>query len=198
MRIKPVLIYAKPEYPDKYEIELNRALLYHHPKRWVKEPLVGLTLATLIAASLTGCSAFGRTAGTPSPSGLYNISDDDALSIIANELETVGYRFVKGGDKDDFEFDAQVIADDHRINIEYVSCEDFAEKKYPDLAVYSSDSCYTKEVADELKGIYEDAAIFYTGAYSENGQQDLQYAEAELRAQVLDFIEWLQSIGMEG
>jgi hypothetical protein len=196
MKIKPVINSTKPKYPDKYEIELNKTLLYYRPQRWLKEPLIGLALTALMTVGLSGCRIgdgfgddYGALAGNVvvDPS-IYYISDKDALNIIADELQKARYQFVMGGDKADFEFDAQIIDGDNKINLEYVSIEDLENNKY-DLAPYFS----LENTAKELNDTYKDAAIFYDPEWPEHLD-----AEQALRAQVLDFIEWLRSIDTEG
>jgi hypothetical protein len=189
MKIKPVINLAKPKYPDKYEIELDKTLLYYRPQRWLKEPLIGLTLTALMSVGLAGCDDdYGVVAGgLEAPPLIKYISDNDALDIIADELQKAGYQFVMGGDKADFEFDAQIIDGDNKINLEYVSIEDLENNKY-DLAPYFS----LENTAKELNDTCKDAAIFYDPEWPEHLD-----AEQALRAQVLDFIEWLRSIATE-
>ena len=99
MKIKPVAKALKPKYPDKYEIDLNKALLYYRPKLWLKKPLIGLTLSALISAGLTGCGPkpdndlgglggvrppndFGALGGAPIPNDMYSVSDKDKADIL--------------------------------------------------------------------------------------------------------------------
>jgi len=195
MKIKPVIHSAKPKYPDKYEIELNKTLLYYQPKRWLKEPLIGLTLSALLATGLTGCrdfrigNGFGATAGAPPPPEIYHISEMDALSIIADELKDTGYTLVKDFDEDSgegsFRFDALIVNSDNKIFLEYVTEQDLMNKKYPGLESLSN-GYGVRYVAEELKGIHKDAAIFYDPAS--------EYPYEELHEQVLDFIEWLKAV----
>jgi len=191
MKIKPVINLAKPKYPDKYEIELDKALLYYRPQCWLKEPLIGLALAALMSVGLSGCKIvanFGALGGVDMPPPINYISDKDALDIIADELQKAGYSFVIGGDKNEFEFDAKIVDGDNKINLEYVSIEDRDDKKYPDITTYSS----PRNTAKELKETYQNAAIFYDPEWPEYLD-----AEKELRTQVFDFIEWLRSIDTE-
>ena len=190
MKVRPVINPVKPKYPDKYEIELNKALLCYHPKRWLKEPLIGLTLVALTTAGALGLSGCGRTAGDMLPPNINYISDADALSIIADELENAGYGFASGGDNDafGFEFDGRIIDGGNKIDLEYVSKEDCADKKYPDINYKSY--CDPKAVAGQLKDVCADAAIFCD-------PEEYANPEEALRAQVLDFLEWLISAGAE-
>jgi len=205
MKIKPVISSAKPKYPDKCEIEVNKALLYYQPKRWLKEPLIGLTLAALLATGLAGCRDLRTeidigTTGGPAPildSVAYCLSDEEALGLIESLLENdssieyFGYPLVTDISKneDNFKFDAHIKYLRRKINLEYVSEEDVVNKKYPNLKIYSSESYNAQDVAEELKDIYNDAAIFYA--------EEHIFPVDMLYLQLRDFFEWLRSVGME-
>ena len=191
MNIKPVTHAAKPKYPDKYEIELNRTLLYYRPKRWTGKPVVSLSLAALVTAGTSGCfipEIFGPgpLMGDPMPPEVINYSDTDALKIIKEELENAGFSFtMPGGNAGGFEFDAHITKDAEIRDLEYVSKNDCENKKYPGLQ-YSS-YCYPDYILRQLRETHSDAALF---------QNPLPYENPEdaLRAQVREFLEWLQTI----
>ena len=196
MQIKPVKNLVKPNYPDKYEIELNRALLYYRPKSWLKKPIVSLTLAALMSAGLlAGCSeseddGYGISPGVPPFNPIY-ISDEDALKIITEELKKAGFGLAANdeenseiGPQPEFLFDAHFLNDDNKIDVEYVSMDDRWNEKYPDLNY--SGYPEPENLAEQLKDIYADAAVFH---------DPISETPAELiRAQVIDFLEWLMSI----
>ena len=183
-------------------------------------------LVIVIAAALTfaGCSKGGNynyVTDLEIRSIIY-LSDSDALKIIAEELKNAGYDFINynaagydpvtGKAVGDFEFDGHIINGENKINLEYVSFEDFTSKKYPGLAyttaltasisssadsirlmVSDSYSAWFKVnspeiISKQLKGNYAGAAIFYADDSTSQEQ-----AEEKLRAQALDFIEWLIS-----
>jgi hypothetical protein len=104
MKIKPVVKAVKPKYPDKSEIDLNKALLYYRPKLWLKKPLIGLTLSALITAGLTGCGPkpgndFGVLGGAPPPPDMYAISDEDTLDTFEDILpDTLKVPFFEHGE----------------------------------------------------------------------------------------------------
>ena len=191
MTIKPVKNSVKPKYPDKYEIELNKALLYYRPNRWLSKPVMGLSLSALIAVGLSGCDLFddsiGITAGLPPLPDYIYVSDNDALRIIAEEMKNAGYSLEAGRHNGDFKFDAQITNGEDTRDLEYVSMEDCNNSKYPGLG--NGNSCYPLSIANELKNTYNDAAIF-------NDPLAWIDPEEEIRSQVLDFIQWLQSIDM--
>ena len=191
MLLKPVKNPAKPKYPDKYEIELNKALLYYRPKRWLSMPIMGLSLSALIG--LSGCDlienilGIGVMEGDPQPPDYVYVSDSDALRIIAEELENAGYSLEAGRNNGEFEFDAQITNGDDTRDLEYVSIEDRNNNKYP--GINEKNHYYTLSIANELKDAYNDAAIFHDPMTWDN-------PEDEIRSQVLDFIQWLQSIDL--
>ena len=191
MKIKPVLNSVKPKYPDKYEIELNKALLYYRPHRWLQKPLVGLSLTALLAAGLTsGCIHWNNAipVGEPPPPDFFFVSDNDALKIIAEELEKAGYSInIPGRNNGGFEFDAQIKKNTDIRDLEYVSVKDCRYDKYP--VIIDSNNNLPKDAAKKLKTIYKDAAIFY----DPRAEQEQESKEI-IRFQILDFIEWLQSI----
>ena len=215
MEIKPVIHKAKMKYPDKYEIEADKTLLYNYPKRWLKTPIIGLTVAALLASGLTGCSLFdgyrngngnggndddnyGILAGVPIYP-YYHLSDEDALKVIADELTKAGYEYVDGGDNENFAFDGHFIDGENKIDLEYVSNDDCINEKFSGFTAYEKNKnyCYSEkiiEIAKELKETYPDAAVFQD-PYNMESQES---AESEIRQQVLDFIEWLISVGAEG
>ena len=197
MKIKPVINSVKPKYPDKYEIELNKALLYYRPKSWLKNPIIGLAvtaLATVGLSGLAGCNNFGVIAGDMASPAINHISDSDALDIIAEELRKAGYDLTAGVDAGNggFKFDAQITdgVNENNIDLEYVSMEDYEDKKYPGLTY--SDYGHPKKIAEQLKGAYNAAAVFY------DPEREYPGSDEEIRAQALDFIEWLKSVGAEG
>ena len=191
MIIKPVKKQVKPKYPDKYEIELDKALLYYRPKRWLSKPIMGLSLSALIG--LSGCELFddifgtGATGGLPPKPDYIYISDNDALRIIAEELENAGYSLEAGRHNGDFEFDAQITNGADTMDLEYVSIEDCNNIKYPGLSYESSYNPLL--IANELKLAHTEAAVFHDPLAWDN-------PEEKLRSQILDFIQWLQSIDL--
>ena len=200
MEIKPVIHKTKPKYPDKYEIKSDKTLLYGYPKRWLKTPLMSLAVAALMAG-LSGCSLIERiNGGGPGVLGgapaypYYHLSDEDALKIIADELTKAGYVYEAGNDNEKFAFDAHIIDGENKIDLEYVSNTDCINEKFSGFAAYEKDKyCYSEKIVElvkELKENYPEAAVFHD-PWSET-------PEEEIRKQVLDFIEWLISVGAEG
>ena len=64
MKIEPVKTAPAPKYPDKYNEEIRRILLYAKPRRWVGTPLVAGMLSVSIALGLAGCDVTpGRPGG---------------------------------------------------------------------------------------------------------------------------------------
>ena len=191
MIIKPVKKQIKPKYPDKYEIELDKALLYYRPKRWLSKPIIGLSLSALIG--LSGCDLIyaifgnGAEAGEAPLPALIHVSDNDALRIIAEEMENAGYSLDAGRHNGNFEFDAQISDGTDTRDLEYVSIEDRNSKKYPGLS--EENSYHPSFIANELKLAHNDAAIFHDPMTWDD-------PEEKIRSQVLDFIQWLQSIDL--
>ena len=140
MKIRPVKNKLKPKYPDKYEIELNKALLYFKPKSWLGKPIIGLSLTALLAAGVNiGC--IPPDPGHLPPPDYINVSDIDALRIITEELTKADYH----------------------------------------------DPWYT---AYQLKETYPDAVFL-------NNPEPWGNPEDDIRKQVRDFLEWLQSIDLD-
>ena len=75
----------------------------------------------------------------------------------------------------------------NKKDLEYVSMDDFYNKKYPKLYYASYDD--PGNVAKQLKEKYPDAAIFSNPATW--GDRD---PEEQIRKQIRDFLEWLESI----
>jgi len=204
MKIKPVLHTAKPKYPDKYEVESDKSLLHYRPKSWLKTPLVGVALSAIMSAGLAGYSCgddIGALGGDPVYVPPYHLSDTDALAVIADELARIRsvflksekygrrYQFVAGTHTDDFEFDAHLLDGDYTIGLEYVSKDDCTNEKFSGLMAYKS-NCSPQSLAAELKAVYPDAAVFH--------DPNSDRPELDIRNQVIDFIEWLMSVGAEG
>ena len=191
MTVKPVKKQRNPKYPDKYEIEFDKALLYYQPKRWLSKPVMGVSLSALITVGLSGCDYidgnFGATGGVPPLRDYIYISDNDALHIIAEEMEKAGYRLEAGRNNGNFEFDAQITNGTDTRDLEYVSMEDCNSKKYSGLSHESS--CYPESIANELKLIHNDAAVFHDPMARSNPKE-------KIRSQVIDFIQWIQSIDL--
>ncbi|MCL2796598.1 MAG: hypothetical protein FWD58_00875 [Firmicutes bacterium] len=140
---------------------------------------------------------WGVTGGIPMLSYVH-LADRDALTIIADELSKSGFSFVQNlaeqSDKNSsFAFDGYFLNGENKIDLEYVSKEDAENQKYPGLA-YQGEGYFefydARSVSMELKKAYPDAAVFFDPV------TDWQPTSEELlRAQVLDFIEWLMSVG---
>ncbi len=56
MKLSPVKNY-KVNYPDIYQVDVNRLLLAHRPNRWKGSGVAALLLCTLSASLLTGCNS---------------------------------------------------------------------------------------------------------------------------------------------
>ena len=189
MKIKPVKNRTIPKYPDKYEIELNKALLYYRPKSWLGKPIIGLSLTALLAAGVNmGCWYFFIPGGVPPLEDYVNFSDTDALRIIKEEMEKKGFTLnMPGIDNGSFQFDAQAIKDTDIRDLEYISMDDCGNKKYPGLEYnyYHVPS----EVSKQLKIDYSDAVLFTNPKPYEN-------PEDAIRKQVQDFLEWLAALDL--
>jgi len=218
MELRSVAYAQKPKYPDKYEIELDKTLLEHRPRAWFAKPIVGLALSAIMAAGLTGCvqgltlncdgepDDWGTSPGVPPPP-VFFLSDHDALTVIADELSKSGFGFEQNieepSDGDvDFAFDGYFLNGESKIDVEYVSANDYETQKYPGLTYLPRSNSYnrygaygdynTEGAAAQLKDLYPDAAFFYDPMTDWN-----ELSSQELRAQVIDFIEWLISVGNE-
>ena len=190
MKIKPVKNRIIPKYPDKYEIELNKALLYYRPKSWLGKPIIGLSLTALLTAGVNmGCWYFlPPLGGDPLPPDYINVSDIDALRIITEELTNAGYTIEIPGTKNEkFQFDGKINSSGITKDIEYVSKDDCQNQKYPEL--YYSGYHDPEYVAYQLKEKYPDAAILKNPYPWEN-------PEEAIRTQVRDFLEWLAASDM--
>ncbi len=190
METKPIKQANKPKYPDKYQIAINRDLLKNHPKAWHKEPLLALSLTGLLSSALIGCkdsNNYGHLAGDMTYTlEISQITDEEALKIIAEELEKAGYSFTAAQENESFDFDGALIVDDKKINLEFVSYNDYQNLKYPEATVDEYHHFPTQSLALQLKAIYQDAAIFY----APNNYED----EETIRQQVMDFLTWLAGI----
>ena len=128
--------------------------------------------------------------GMPAP--ISYLADKDALIIIADELSKAGMEYVPHSTISSVKFDGSVRLDESgkSLPLEYVSMDDCDTQKYP-LAIYP-DYAEPQEIAKNLTELYQGhPAIFYDPLSLE------PYNEEHLRAQVLDFIEWLTAIGNE-
>jgi len=185
MKLKPIIRYSIPDYPDKEQIGLNKALLYYRPKSWIKKPLIGLMLTALLATGtvgLSGCGRWGVLVGdVPGPT---HLSDTDALAIIRAELEKAGFSWADGIDNGSFIFDARITKDEDERDLEYVSLDDYWTK-YPELEVRYD---YGATV-ENIKEAYPGAAIF-TDPFEYTQEQ----AENALREQIAGFLEWLSTL----
>jgi len=71
MKIKPVTTELKPNYPDKYNEEIQRILVTSKPARWVGTPIIGV-LSAAVALGLGGCAGeqLGTSGSEPPEDGL--------------------------------------------------------------------------------------------------------------------------------
>ncbi|MCL2796599.1 MAG: hypothetical protein FWD58_00880 [Firmicutes bacterium] len=143
----------------------------------------------------------GLPQGDMAPPPYVRLSDKDALIIIADELSKAGFRVIEGSPLSSVRIDGTVVVDESAgktVLLEYVSVDDYIAQKYPFSELtylpedYYGDYYETGKLANELKDIYKGAAIFYDPM-----RFDEASAEEQLRAQVLDFIEWLLAVGSE-
>ena len=191
MQVKPLKKLNKPHYPDKYQVSINRKLLQNQPQHWRKQPLIALSFAALLSGILTACKKdnkyYGQLAGDVAYTlEISQITDEEAIRIIREELEKAGYSFSIAENQESFEFDGIIQADDKLINMEFVSYADYQNGKY--LGVEADQYHYfpTQSLALQLKAKYKEMAIFYAPESFES--------EENIRQQVSDFINWLVSI----
>ena len=186
MKIKPVMRISKPDYPDKYQIELNRALKYYRPKSWVKQPLVGIALAVLMGAGLTGGVLGGCFPMVGDLAyGYHHLTEKEALTVIADELQKAGFVLTLGSNNPSFPFDGHIVNGENKIDLEYVSNNDVWSDKFSGFK--SEPWGYSpQDLAEALQEAHPAAAVFHD-PISETPEQ-------KIRKQVQDFIEWLLSV----
>lgn len=115
MDLKPVLKYKTPRYPEKSVFLDNPHLLKTVPERWKDNIYVGVALTSILAFSLTGCSADDKTIlnnqdkvtaapifehgngrgsfGCVSVAPPSFLSEEEAYEVIQEEAEKYGIAF---------------------------------------------------------------------------------------------------------
>ena len=198
--VSPVKKYAPPKYPSLDEAGRDPELLRKLPPRWRNNAKVVAAVGMLGAMTLTSCGGritsqgdseitetpviseiteapvitkFPRLPGLVVPS--YILSEQDVLAIVKEMAESAGLNF--DADPPDYA-DANLKLYDSEKQVAVAYSPEYAEDCEPGgVSFYQSDFA---------------VGVFCNNDYSYSKEG----AEEFLRAQVRDFIEWLQGQGI--
>lgn len=219
MKCTPLRHHQIPRYPTKLEVLADRTLLQPHLSApWLRRSEVAAGLALAIAAS-QGCYSVSEGCMTVLPP-VY-LSEERALQIIIDEAKKNGLSL----STDEaalaeivLPFKVDVADPEHQVAIEYVSHEDcmaFYAAQGRDAGVEDAgieDTGVGSDVARPYRGEceYSNEEVFNSfSRQAYEAQPELQVrvldswflgseagAEAALRQEVVEFVDYLRSIGV--
>lgn len=210
MKIKPVIHYARPRYPEKEAVLLHPELLKKLPKRWQTKAAVFALVPAAMAVLLTGCDR-GQTAGeVPAPTVTF--SEEEALQIIIDEGTKNGLHFEQPGpvipdvevpsgynwsdsgkiifDTEKMDYETDGYDEEASVGFEYVSADELYQHigEHPDAS-----GAYAKAFGEKLEqSLLADADGKSIGVFYNTNITSKEAAEEDLRSQVREFVQWLQ------